>query len=138
MRYFLDTNVFLRTLIKEDPESFSACVKLLEKIKKGKIKAVTSSLVLAEIGWTLSSFYKFNKDDVVRSIRSVINLHGLSIEDQVDWLFAIDTFSRKKVKLIDCLIASRREIRERKWTIVTFDQEFKKLKVLTATPADIP
>ncbi len=137
MKYFIDTNVFLRVLIKEDPESFNAGLKLLGKVKKGSLKAVTSSLVLAEIGWTLSSFYKFEKEDVVRSIRSIIGLHGLVIVDKVDWLYALDSFSRKKVKLIDCLIASRKEIREKKWTVVTYDKDFEKLGIRNASPAEI-
>ncbi|MFZ2202593.1 MAG: PIN domain-containing protein [Microgenomates group bacterium] len=137
MKYFIDTNVFLRVLIKEDPESFNAGLELLGKVKKGSLKAVTSSLVLAEIGWTLSSFYKFEKEDVVRSIRSIIGLHGLVIVDKVDWLYALDSFSRKKVKLIDCLIASRKEIREKKWTVVTYDKDFEKLGIRNASPAEI-
>lgn len=134
MRYFIDTNVFLRVLIKENPEFFNSSVKLLEKIKKGTIKAVTSSIVLAEIGWTLSSFYKFEKETIIRSLKSIVNLHGLAIEDEVNWLYALDFFGKKKVKLIDCLIASRKEIRERKWVVISFDQEFDKLGVKRLEP----
>ncbi|MEK7524747.1 MAG: PIN domain-containing protein [Patescibacteria group bacterium] len=137
MKYFIDTNVFLRVLIKEDPESFNSGLKLLEKVKKGNIKAVTSSLVLAEISWTLGSFYKFKKNDIVRSIKSIISLHGLTIVDEIDWLYALDLYSAKKTKLIDCLIASKKEIREKKWPVVTYDQDFKKLSVHSITPAEI-
>lgn len=137
MTYFIDTNVFLRVLIKEDPQSFNAGVDLLKKIKDGGLKAATSSLVLAEIGWTLTSFYKFEKEKVVRAIKSIISLHGLVIIDGTDWLYALDLYASKKVKLIDCLIASKKEIREKKWLVVTYDKDFQKLGIRNATPAEI-
>lgn len=137
MKYFIDTNVFLRVLIKEEPLSYNSSVKLMEKIKKGNLKAVTSSLVLAEIGWTLGSYYKFNKIDIIRSVKSILGLHGLVIIDETNWLYALDLYSTKKVKLIDCLIASKEEIREKKWAVVSFDKEFDKLGVKRVEPADI-
>lgn len=137
MIYFLDTNIFLRVLIKEDPESFKSCFTLLEKIKNGRVEATTSSLVLAEIGWTLASYYQFSKTDVVRSIKSIISLRGLSIDDQTDWLHALTVFEKKKIKLIDCLIASRKEIREKKWTLVSYDKDFEKTEVLCVVPNKI-
>lgn len=109
----------------------------MEKIKKGDLKAVTSSLVLAEIGWTLGSYYKFDKTDIVKSIKSIISLHGLTITDEVDWLYALDVYDSKKIKLIDCLIASKKEIRGKKWTVVSFDQEFDKLGLKRVEPSDI-
>ena len=137
MRYFIDTNVFLRVLIREESLSFNSSLRLLEKVKKGSIKALTSGLVLAEIGWTLGSFYKFEKVDIVRSIRSIVSLHGLAIIDDVDWLYALELFSTKKAKLIDCLIASTKEIREKKWLVVTYDKDFEKLGIRSVTPAEI-
>lgn len=137
MTYFIDTNVFLRVLIKEDPQSFNAGVNLLKKIKDGGLKAVTSSLVLTEIGWTLKSFYKFEKEQVIRAIKSIISLHGLAIIDEINWLYALDLYTSKKVKLIDCLIASKKEIREKKWLVVTYDKDFQKLGIRNATPAEI-
>lgn len=135
MKYFIDTNVFLRVLIKENEDTFASCVNLLVKVKGGQIEALTSSLVLAEVGWTLGSYYKFSRKSIVAAIRSIVSLHCLKIEDEPDWLFALESYSKKNVKLIDCVIASKKEIREKKWTVVTFDEDFRKLGVLTAKPS---
>jgi len=31
--YFIDTNVFLRVLLEDDPEKFEDCIKFLNKLK---------------------------------------------------------------------------------------------------------
>lgn len=41
MRYFIDTNIFLRVL-KEDNKTFKDCFDFLDMIRDGKIKAFTS------------------------------------------------------------------------------------------------
>ncbi len=48
MRKFLDTNIFLRYLTKDDEEKAYKVLELLKKIEKGEEKAITSPLVIFE------------------------------------------------------------------------------------------
>ncbi len=136
-KYFIDTNVFLRVLIKEDKKTFLECKKLFERIKKGEIQAYTSSLVLAEIHWVLNSFYKLQKKEILKALASILNLRHLKITEKVDPALALRLYSNFKVKFIDCLIASNPEIFSKKTTIISYDKDFDKLGVKRKTPSQI-
>ncbi|OGK35629.1 hypothetical protein A3A93_05215 [Candidatus Roizmanbacteria bacterium RIFCSPLOWO2_01_FULL_38_12] len=136
-RYFIDTNIFLRVLIKEDEKSFQECILLLKTIKENKLKAVTSSVVLAEIVWTLLSFYTFPKNRTAEAVESIINLRGLQVLDNYNHRLAIKTFAQSKIKYIDALISSIKEILEKKWIIISYDRDFDKLNVIRKEPHDV-
>jgi predicted nucleic acid-binding protein len=63
-RIFADTNLFLRYLTNDVPTQADAFEKLLIDASQGKIQLVTSPLVIAEIVWTLKSYYRLTKSEV--------------------------------------------------------------------------
>lgn len=133
-KYFIDTNIFLRVLVKEDEKSFIDCVNFLEKIKNGKAKGYTSSLVLAEINWVLMSFYKFPKDRVIEALEGVMALKGLKIIDKGDITLAVKLYRQNKIKFIDAMIASLDIVANKSVTIVSYDKDFEKLDVFVICP----
>jgi uncharacterized protein len=137
MIYFLDTNIFLRTLVKENEEVYKNCYSLLNNIKHNKYEAVTSHLVLAEISWTLSSYYKFPKNKVILGLNSIINLRGLTLIDNFDMSQALVLYKNKEVKYIDSMIASMPELQMKKWSIVSYDHDFDKLGVKRIEPQNL-
>ena len=137
MKYFIDTNIFLRLLIKEDEKTYSQCYKLLSAIKTNQIKAVTSSITLAEIVWTLLSYYKFPKRKVVQAVKSILNLKELKIIDAYNPLVSLELFDKYTVKYIDTLIASVKEIADKKWIVVSYDRDFDKLAIDRKEPHEI-
>lgn len=134
MQYFIDTNIFLRVLIKESEIQYSHCYSLLKAIKENEIKAQTSTIVLAEIVWTLNSYYKFSKKEATAAVKSILYLRGLDIEDHYHYPKALELYEKYSIKFIDALIASHPEIQEKKMTIVSYDQDYKKLQILFLTP----
>lgn len=135
VRYFIDTNIFLRTLIKEDIKIFADCYKILEAIKLNKIRGLTSNLVLAEIVWTLSSYYNFSKENIIKALKSIINLRGLKIVDNYQSHVAVSFYEKRSVKYIDAVISSIKQIETKKWVVVSYDQDFDKLGVLRKEPS---
>jgi len=136
MKYFIDTNVFLRVLIKEDNKTFNDCYQFLKKIKSGKLTGLTASLVLAEVSWTLLSYYKFPQKKVIQAVRGIINLKNLKISDNYDHFLALKLWEAKKAKYIDTVIASIRQIQTKEWIIVSYDKDFDKLGVKRLEPKD--
>jgi len=137
MIFFIDTNIFLRVFIKDNEGQAIYSRQFLNEIKNGNLKAATSSLVLAEVGWTLNSFYKYDRLKIAKLLNSIINLSGLTIVDKVDWPVALAHFQTKKIKLIDSLIASGKQIREKKWVVATYDKDFKKIDTISLKPEEI-
>lgn len=137
MLYFIDTNIFLRVLVNENQTSHDQCKSLLDHIKQNKIKAVTGTVVLTEVLWTLLSYYKASKQRAVSSVEGILNLRGLKIIDNYDHRLALNQYSLHNVKYIDCLIASIKRIQEKNITVVSYDRDFDKLKVLRVEPAEL-
>ena len=136
-RYFVDTNVFIDIIMKRDEKRFRQCSRFFQKVKLNKIKAVTGNVVLAELIWTLKSFYGIGKEEIARRIKSIIKLRGIKLVDNYDPLRAIDLYQSKSIKYIDALIASIRPIQEKKWTVVSFDKDFDRIAVNRKEPGKI-
>ena len=134
--YFIDSNVFLRVLVKEDETSFRSCVKLLEKVNIKKMQALTSDLVLAEVSWVLNSYYDFSKAKVISALEGIVNLTGLKIKNTTDISTAIDLYKNNKVKFIDALIASDKMF-ALNGIVISYDKDFDKLGIKRKEPDQI-
>ena len=60
----MDTNIFLRYLTDDVPHQADAVEQLLHQASQGEILLTTNSWVIAEIIWTLDSYYGLSKDDI--------------------------------------------------------------------------
>lgn len=80
MRCFVDTNVFLRFLTDDLPEQAARVADLLRRAEEGELTLVTSALVIAEIVWTLESYYGLPKDAVAGKVAAILNTPGLEVE----------------------------------------------------------
>ncbi len=136
-RYFLDTNIFLRVIVKDDVVKASHCERIFTAMEEGKIRCFVSSIVLAEIVWTLLSFYKFSKPEVVRIFSSILSLKYLRIQEGCRYFLALEYYKDYPVKFIDALIASSDLIQKKKATIVSYDRDFDKMKQKRVEPSEI-
>ncbi|HEX9950721.1 MAG TPA: PIN domain-containing protein [Rubricoccaceae bacterium] len=78
---FVDANVFLRYLTDDVPEQAAAVEALLGRAAQGDVRLVTSVLVVAEVVWTLGSFYKHTKPQVRDAVLALCHTPGLDVED---------------------------------------------------------
>jgi predicted nucleic-acid-binding protein len=62
------------------------CVALMCAIREGRVRAHTSSFVIAEIVWTLKSFYKLSKQDVLEAVQGIVSLRNMHVvsEERVE------------------------------------------------------
>lgn len=138
MNYFLDSNIFLRFYANEGNKLVIAdCANLIDIIRIGKVKAKTSHLVISEVVWTLLSYYKASKEQVVKVINSIGSIPNLKIEDKFKTNVAHQLFEDKNVKYIDTLIASNPEIQTKKMAVISYDKDFDKLGVKRFEPKDL-
>lgn len=133
MRYFLDTNIFLRFLVPDDENAHAACKLLFQRINEKKIRAATSSLVYAEIVWVLQSFYKFPKQKIAEALK-VFSAAGIMFHDRVELSHAIDLYEAHNVKFIDALLASHPLLQSGEAVMVSYDTDFDKLGIRRIEP----
>ncbi len=100
-KQFIDTNIFLRYLTKDDPEKYERCLALFKTAVKGKIDLITSNMVIAELVWTLLSFYKVPKTIIIEKVAIIVGMEDLFIPDKAIILEALMLYAKKNIDYID-------------------------------------
>ncbi len=126
MTLFVDTNVFLRFFLNDNKTHSPAVKKLFQEASKGKISLVTNSLIIAEIIFTLDSFYKLSKQDIIEKIHAIMFFEGLEILEKNILLRAIMFYQEKNIDFIDAYAAAF--ALENKIGVYSFDRDFDKIK----------
>lgn len=130
-RIFVDTNLFLRYLTNDVPTQADHVERILRRAAMGEIRLITNGLVIAEIVWTLESFYKLPRPDIRDKILAILNTPGLEIANGHLILQAIEYYVEENIDFIDAYNAT--------WmlsqgidTIYTFDRKhFTRLQGIT-------
>ena len=125
MAQFIDTNIFLRFLTRDDPQKAEACFRLLEKAKNSEVTLATSESVIAEIVFVLSSprVYNLERADVRARLYPLIALEGLKIPDRRKYYRALDLYAEHAVDFEDALTIAemeRSDIEE----LYSYDRDF--------------
>jgi len=136
-QYFIDSNIFLRVMVRENKKSFRESLDFLQKVESGKIEAVTSNIVLAEVVWVLDSFYEMSKAKIVEALERMKGSRFFKLVDNFDFDLALSLYSRYGTKYVDALIVSNPNIRSKKWAIVSYDKDFDKLGAIRKEPSQI-
>ncbi len=79
-RHFVDTNIFLRFLTNDVPDQAHAVEQLLLQAEKGELQLHSSSLIIAEIVWTLESNYELSREEVRDHVIAILNTPVLFVE----------------------------------------------------------
>ncbi|GBE36176.1 tRNA(fMet)-specific endonuclease VapC [bacterium BMS3Bbin07] len=124
---FIDTNIFLRYLTRDDPSKYDKCKSLFKKAIEGKAELVTSGMVIAELVWTLSSYYRVPKADVIEKVSIIVSTESLAIPDKDIIADALVLYSRKNIDYIDAyntVFMKNHGISE----IYSYDKDFNVIK----------
>ncbi len=105
-KFLLDTNIFLRYLTNDDPRKATQCEKLFSRAAEGEIALVITEMCLAELVWTLDSYYGLDRNEIVEKVVAILNMRGLEIPNIDLWLETITRFKETKVSLIDAYHAA--------------------------------
>jgi predicted nucleic acid-binding protein len=98
---FVDTNVFLRYLTKDDLLKYERCREMFKRALEGKIIISTSGMVIAELIWTLLSYYKVPKAEVIEKVSVILGTENLFVPDKDVLADALVLYARKNIDFID-------------------------------------
>lgn len=136
MKVFLDTNIFIRFLTKDDESSYKNCKDLLQQIQNGRFRPYTSNIVVMEILFVLNNLYKTPINKAISDVKTLLALRNLVIIERTNTKKALEMSSKFRVKYADCLITAQLERKD--IVLCTYDKEFKKIfNGKIKTPEDI-
>lgn len=129
---WIDANVILRFITGDPPEMAKNALELMARAEKGDIGLRLSHLVVAEVVWVLSSFYKFTKKEISEILISFINADGIYPENPSLLMQALKDMAEKNVDFADACLAAQARTQEE--AVCSFDNDFEKLSVVWIIP----
>jgi len=99
---FVDTNYFLRFLLKDVEPQWKKAKNLFEKAALGKIELFTSLIVFFEIFWVLCSFYGKDKKEIGKILRDVLKMKFIKLEKRGILEKALEVYLMTSLELEDC------------------------------------
>jgi predicted nucleic acid-binding protein len=122
---FVDTNVFLRYLTKDDPDKAQACFDLFKRAEANQVTLTATETVIAEVVYVLSSKRTYNlpRDQVRARLYPLLTLRGLQLPQRRTVLWALDLYVAYEIDFEDALIVAhmeRQAIRE----LYSYDRDF--------------
>jgi predicted nucleic-acid-binding protein len=120
--HILDANTIIRYVTNDDEQKSSAVEKLLQSSKK----CYLSSVVIAEIVWVLSSYYKKRRAFIADVLLRLISLSSIVCEKPLI-LTTLSLYKDFKIDWIDCFIVAQ-HLSIPQSVICSYDRDFDKLE----------
>lgn len=125
----VDTNVFLRFILKDHPIQSPKAAGLFQKAKKGSVDLWTTEWVISEIIWVLETYYKKPKAVIIQIVRKILNTKGIKINNKEIVIESINLYETLNIEFedaINSLLARENQIS----TIYSFDRHFDRVSFL--------
>jgi predicted nucleic-acid-binding protein len=102
---FVDANIFIRILTRDDPVQSPKALAFMDKVADGLVTARTTEGVLLEVVQVLVSKngYGLERERIRDSLVPIITLRDLHIDYRDVHLRALDRFAGTRLDYVDCL-----------------------------------
>jgi predicted nucleic-acid-binding protein len=131
---FVDTNVILRTLDDGDSRMAADCRTFMRALAEGRIACWTTSMVVAEVAWTLRSLFNAPRERIATVLLDLVDIESLQIERKDMLRAALESYASTNVDFIDAYNAA--EIRRRgQSSACTYDRDYDGLGITRVEPS---
>lgn len=133
---WLDANVVLRFLTADHPEMYARARAVMLRAERGEMRLRLSPLTVAEVVWTLDSFYGLPRQAIATRLTQFLSADGVEAEERDVLLQALLDYEEKNVDFVDAYLARHAE-RLGPSRVCTFDlKHFLRLGVETVAPGE--
>lgn len=98
----IDTNVLLRYLLHDDEKMFQMSTQIIED------GAFTLPEILAEVVYVLRNVYKFERNDIAKSLMQILD--DIEIEPNEVVIYAVKIFADTNLDFVDCIILAHHKV----------------------------
>ncbi len=127
---FLDTNIILRYLTKDDEAKAEACYQLFQRVKLGEEELFTCEAIVTEVAYVLSSPrapYRLSHEEVRARLLPILTLRSVRLPQKRVHLRALDLYASSPFLDFEDALAvahmEQRGVRE----IVSYDKDFDRV-----------
>jgi predicted nucleic-acid-binding protein len=123
-RKFVDANVLLQFLIRDDEGQFQKVSKEIAKAKAGSQKLVLVSEVIAEVVYVMMGVYQVSRLELASVLQDVVRSDYLEVPDRVELMQALTLFGSSSLDFVDVLLMAR--AKKAKADLLTYDKKVQK------------
>ncbi len=129
---FLDTNIIIRHVTKDNEQLSQKAARILHKIEAGTLIVTTCEAVLAECVNVLSSkrLYHFSREQIKTALDVVLALKGLRLSHKKTYMRALAIYASSSLDFADALAVAHMQ-RQKITTIYSFDTDFDRQAGIT-------
>lgn len=126
---FIDTNIFLRFLTKDDIRKSEACLKLFQEAEDGRRILCTTESILAEVVYVLQSkkIFSYTKDVIAKNLLPIIRIKGLKIVHKNLIISALHYYAKYNIDFEDAVLASY-TLNSKNNELFSYDRDFNKIE----------
>jgi predicted nucleic acid-binding protein len=127
---FVDTNIFIRYLTRDDQEKYKDCLYLFQRAERNEIELTTSSEIVSEVVFVLSSkIYKLPRPFIQSALSKLLGLPGFRLPERSIYLRALSLFATYSIDYEDCMTVARME-QQGIVSIYSYDRDFDRFSYL--------
>ncbi len=127
---FLDTNILVRLLTRDDEEKASRVVALLLRVEAGEEQVTVSPMVIFETVFILEKSYVVPRAKIRDDLQYVLALPNVRIADKQTYYEALDVYATTRLSFADAYNAAFMRS-QRLSEIYTWDTDFDRLPGIT-------
>ena len=125
-RLLLDTNVILRFLTGEPKAQAEAARNLFLSAATGDVVLEVSPVIVAEVCYTLDSFYKVEREEVAVKVSALLSRKGIKVQEAERIFDALRRLKTFNVGFADAYLAAAASIDS--VPVASFDKDFDRFK----------
>ncbi len=127
---FLDTNVILRYLTRDDEVKAEACYQLLDRASRGEEILITCEAIVAEVVYVLSSRragYHLNRHEIAARLFPILSLRGLRLPQKHIYINALNIYASSPALDFEDALAIAHMQHQRITQIISYDKDFDQI-----------
>lgn len=122
---FVDTNIFIRYLTHDDQQKYKACLQFFQQAERSEIELTTSSEIISEVVFVLTSrFYKLPRPVIQSTLSKLLGLPGFRLPERSIYFRALNLFATHNIDYEDCMTVARMEQQDID-TVYSYDRDFE-------------
>lgn len=128
-RYIVDTNIFLRFILRDHEGYYQKAKNFFTQAKTGKIKLILLPEVVLEINYVLrGQVYSLSREKTANILVNLVQSSHIEVKRREALIRAIEKYKQAEIDLADLLL---HEIaKEEGAEVISFDEDFKKIRQL--------
>jgi uncharacterized protein len=105
----LDTNVILRHALGDDPSHRRQALRLFEQAGEGTLRLLVPSLVVAQVVWTLESFYRASREYIAGLLEALLETPGVTALEPRVVSRCMEIYRTHNIEILDAYLVALAE-----------------------------